>query len=187
MSLRALSEPSLTTKLQAKIGWICQSLRWLMFLWLLWVLVLISLPLFDLAGTVDQINSSPHMAEFQITTQSYLASRIVSYLDWAAATLIGFAAWRLMTGYMNGDIFSENAADRLKRLGQAAIVATLADIIARPISIMLLSPGYFKTLSMWQFLAPQDLLYILIGAFILSLAKIYHVAAEINAENKSFI
>jgi Protein of unknown function (DUF2975) len=181
------SELALTVKLQHKIGWICQGLRWLMFLWLLWVLVLISLPLFDLAGTVNQINSSPHMAGFQITQQSYIVSRLISYLDWAAATLIGFAAWNLMTGYLNGDIFSETAANRLKRLGQAALIATLADIIARPISTMLLSFGYFKSLSIWQFLAPQDLLYLVIGAFILSLAKIYHAAAEISAENKSFI
>ncbi len=187
MSTESISQPPKTKKLQSKIGWICQSLRWLMIVWLAWILILISLPFFDLAGTVEHINIALKLTVDPVTTQSYIASRCVSYLDWAAASSIGIAGWKLMTGYLNGDIFSERAAESLKRLGQAALLATGADIIARPVSSWILSATHFHTIPIWQFLMPQDLLYVLIGLLILGLARIYHAAAEINAENKQFI
>jgi hypothetical protein len=173
--------------LQNKIGWICQSLRWLIFVWLGWILIMISLPLFDLAGTIERTNAALHLSVDPVTTQSFIASRCIIYMEWTVATLIGIAGWKLMTGYLNGDIFSEAAADNLKRVGQAALLATLVGVITRPISTWMLSHTYFHTIPKWQFLTPQDLLYVLIGLLIIGLARIYHAAAEINAENKSFI
>jgi len=158
-----------------------------MFVWLGWVLVLITLPLFDVTATVEHINTTLKLSADPVTTHSYIASRVVGYFDWAAATLIGFAGWRLMTGYLNGDIFSETAAVSLKRLGQAALIATFTDIIARPLSTWIMSATHFYSVPAWQFLMPQDLLYIVIGFFIIGLARIFRVAAEINAENKQFI
>ncbi len=173
--------------LQKKIGWVCHSFRWLIIIWLIWIFVLIILPLFDIAGNVQEINKSPLFSSEPVTNANYIANRIAYIFDICIAALIGVAGWQLMTGFLNGDIFSESAATRLKRLGQAALIATLADIIIRPIALRLLSISYFNTIPFWKYLAPNDLLYLLISGLILSLAHIYRAAAAVAEENKSFI
>ena len=186
MSTEASQTPQ-ALKLQSKIGWICQSLRWMLIAWLAWILAILVMSLFDVAATVEKINAVPEFKDNPVTSDAFLASHAVNFLSWACATTVGFAGWKLMSGYLSGDIFSETAATRMKRFGQAALFATLAGILLRPVSIWLLSSHYFQTLKLWNFLAPQDLLYLLISVFILSLARIFQAAAEINAENKEFV
>ena len=118
---------------------------------------------------------------------AYFPCLWVHLFAWLFATPIGFAGWQLTTYYLSGDILSEAAALRMKRLGQFALFATIVGMATRPIAAWLLSPGHFYNREIWSFFAPQDLLNLLFGVFILSLAHIYHAAAEINAENKGFI
>jgi len=187
-----MAENTISTSLQlqtlkGKIGWICHAIRWLVIFWLAWVLYLIVEPLWDLPHWVDQLNTSPALANAPVTIQTAMTSRLVILVDWLCATTIGIAAWRLTSTYLRGEIFSEHAAQRLRRLGQAALLATVADIVLRPVFQYLLSPALLIGKSPLAFFLPQDLLYLLISGFILSLAHIFRVAAEINAENKSFI
>ena len=187
MSSTAFFQTVQSSKLQNKIGWICQALRWLVVIWLAWSLIFISLPLLNIADAVNGINADLHFVGDQVTAQKFLANRFVVFLDWATATLIGVTGWKLMTGYLHGDIFSESAATKLKWLGRAALTSTVVDILIQPLATWLLSPAYFHTIPIWSFIAPQNLLHILFSGFVLSLAHIFYVAAEINAENKSFI
>ncbi len=175
------------TKLRGKISWICQAVRWLAVVWLAWILTLILLPLTDLAGLVGKINKSPELAAAPITVENLMASRSVNLLVWAVATLIGIALWRLMSGYLQGDIFSEEAATRLRRVGQAALLTTIVNVALRPLTLWFMSPTLFQSADIRAYFVPDDLLYVLISALILSLASVYAAAAEINAENKQFV
>ena len=175
------------SKLREKITWICQAVRWMIVAWLVWILVLVCLPLSDLQGTIDKINKSPLFADAPVNVQNLVASRSVNLFVWVVAVFIGVAAWKLMTGYLQGDIFSELAANRLKRVGQAALFTTIVNALARPLSLWLFSPTLLYNQQLFGFFVPDDLLYLLISALILSLAKVYQTAAEINAENKQFV
>ena len=174
-------------ELQSKISWICQAIRWLAIVWLAWVLYLIANPLMDMPQFLERINASPTLSLLPATLTGAMANRAVVLVDWLCAATIGVATWRLMATYLSGEIFSQGAALGLKRVGQAALLATLADIILRPLATFVLSPALLMNMSPVNYFHPQDLLYVLISAFILSLAHIYQAAAEINAENKGFI
>ncbi len=187
MAMQFEDQTSQLSKLRGKISWICHAVRWMAIVWLSWILILICLPFADLQGTLDKINKSPIFAEAQVTVQNLVASRAVNLFVWAIAVSIGVAAWKLMTGYLQGDIFSEHAANRLKRVGQAALFTTIANAVARPLSLSLFSPKLFHDQPFSGLLVPDDLLYLLISALILSLASVYAAAAEINAENKQFV
>jgi len=175
------------TKLQKKIGWICQTIRWMLIIWLGWILGIIVTSYFGTDAAVAKLNALDSFKDYPITAQSYVASLWVHLFSWLCATPIGFAGWQLTKFYLSGDILSEAAALRMKRLGQFALFATIVGMAMRPISAWLLSPGHFYSREAWSFFAPQDLLNLLFGVFILSLAHIYHAAAEINAENRAFI
>lgn len=174
-------------KLQNKITLTCQAVRWLAIAWLVWILGLILMPFVDSAGWLEKINKSPALTSAPIQFQNLLASRGLNLVVWAIAALIGIAVWRLMTGYLQGNIFSQEAATRLKRVGQAGLLATIVSIAARPLSLWLLSPTLLSNMQTSAYIMPDDLLYLLICALILGLAHIYRTAAEINAENKGFI
>lgn len=177
----------LVTKLQKKIGWICHSIRWMLIIWLGWILAIIVTSFIGADATVAKLNAFDAFKDYPVTAHSYVSSLWVHLFSWLCATPIGFAGWQLTKFYLTGDILSEAAALRMKRLGQVAIFATVVGIAMRPISAWLLSAGHFNSMQVWNFFAPQDLLNLLFGTFIFSIAHIYHAAAEINAENKGFI
>ena len=174
-------------KLQSKISWLCQTIRWLGVVWLIWIFVRMTLPLLDADWWIDYYTHAFGLTIEPVTMRGFLLSRAVTYIDWIAASLIVIAGWKLFTGYLDGDIFSETAADRLKHLGWAAIIATSADLVIRPLADWVLSPIHFHTIPTLAYFIPLDLLHTLFGILLISLARIFRVAAEINAENKSFI
>ena len=179
--------PSDLKRLQNRIAFICQAVRWMVVIWLAWILGLIFLPFTDPAGWIEKINKSPALAEAPISVANLIASRAVNLAVWAVAVLIGVAVWKLMTSYLQGDIFSETAATKLRRVGQAGLLTTLANVIARPLSLWVLSPAFFQNAPSISYFVPDDLLYLLISGLILSLARVYGAAAEISAENRQFV
>jgi len=187
MSIEPMPQSNENLKLQNKIGWICQSIRWLTVLWLVWMLFRLAQPLFYLPHFVEQINAAHNLPEGTITQQGAINNRLVALFVWACTASIGVAAWNLMSTYLRGEIFSEAAAVKLKRLGQAALFATVVSIALRPLLYLVMSQSLLSTVPLSAYFMPQDLLYLLISIFILSLAQIYHAAAEINAENESFV
>ena len=175
------------SKLQGKIYLVCQAVRWMAILWSGWILVMILLPLADLSAWRDQVNKSPAFAETPVTIENLLATRCVNLFVWAVSLLIGISLWKLMTSYLNGDIFSQPAARRLRRVAQAGILTTVINAMSRPLSYWLLSPTLLHTTPATAFFVPDDLLYVMISALIFSFASVYRAAAEINAEIKQFV
>jgi hypothetical protein len=173
--------------LQSKIAWICHVIRWMAVFWLAWMLIRLCQPLFYLPHFVEQINTAHNLPAGTVTGQGAIYNRLVAIFLWACTATIGLATWSLMSSYLRGEIFSESAALKLMRLGQAALFAILVSVVSRPLSFYVLSPTILASMNWETFFSPQDLLYVLISAFILSLARIFRVAAEINAENKQFI
>ena len=175
---------ALHVELRQKIGWICQSIRWLLLAFLAWSAWRIISQSLDAREIVDQIAKTRSV---DVTVERFLWSRLPIFLDWFVAGGFVLAVWRLMSGYLAGDIFSAEAAKRLRLVGLAGLVAQIFDMAARPVAFAIESLDMMRGLPWSAYLAPLDLLLIIVAVFILGLARIYGAAAKISDEHLRFV
>jgi hypothetical protein len=171
-------------ELRQKIGWICQLVRWLVVAWLAWTLWRIFAQIFAAQDIVAAISKSRGV---EVTVQSFILARMVTLVDWGMAAFLGFNIWRLMSGYLAGDIFTATAARRLMFVGLAGLAAQVSDMVARPASFAIMSSDMLHKMPFESFFSPMDLLLLLCGIFIVGLARIFSAAAEINDENQQIV
>ena len=69
-------------KLQRKIGWICQSVRWMLIIWLAWILGIIVTSYFGTDAAVAKLNALDSFKDYPISAQSYVASLWVHLFSW---------------------------------------------------------------------------------------------------------
>ncbi len=107
--------------------------------------------------------------------------------DWGVSAFLVAMLWRLTRGYLAGEIFTAEAAFRLRAVAFAGFAATIADIVARPAQYALLSTDLLGKVPLYGWLHPQDLLYAIISGFLLGLAVIFRTAAEIAEDNAHIV
>jgi hypothetical protein len=185
-TLQSTERPSVLV-LREKIGWLCQTIRWLIIAWLLWQLYYNLAPLMVPGQTAVEWNTYWGLAAGTITVTKVFINRAIVLVSWASAVILGFAVWKLMSSYLTGDILSARAARRLRLVGTTGLVSALIDIIVRPLVLGVLSTDIFKQIRFIDWFEPRDLLYILITLFLLALAYIQGTAAAISDEHQQFV
>jgi Protein of unknown function (DUF2975) len=175
------------SQLQGKIGWLCQSIRWLIVVWLVWNFYTVYGGLLSPEATAKEWNAYWGLAEGTVTTTKVFLNRAIVTLTYGSTVIVGYAVWQLMSGYLSSDIFSPAAARRLRFVGLAGIFSALIDVAVRPFLVGVLSVENYSKVAWYDWASPQDLLYLLIALFILALAYIQGTAAAINDENKQFV
>jgi hypothetical protein len=173
-------------KLHSRIGWICQAVRIAAIIWLLWA---IAVNIWVWTHRANFMDKSLKMYDVDPATISDFNYWMADVPTVVALSTSAFMVWRLqllMRGYLDGDIFSVGASDRLRAVALAGFAAA-AGAIARPLQVVLLSPTLLTKLQIWQLVSPETLLYALICGFLLALAAIFKAGAEIAEENRQFV
>jgi hypothetical protein len=184
-----LPESRSVSLLRQKIGWLCHLIRWLIVAWLAWSLYNIMSPLIFAGPAAAAVEWGKYwsLADGSITVGEVLINRGLALVSWAAAVVMGVAVWKLMSGYLTGDILSANAAGRLRQVGLTGLVAAAVDIIVRPLMLGVMSSDILKQIPLMDWVEPRDLLYFVIALFVLSLGHIQGTAAIISDEHKQFV
>src|SRR5262249_19016620 len=119
--------------LHAKIGWICHAIRAATAVWLTWILVQLIMHWWDRAF-LEQSLFRYLGADISGTSQfRYTLAFIPILLTWLCAVALGYYLWRLFGGYLEGRIFTVDAALRMRAAAIAGFVAAFADVGHRPL------------------------------------------------------
>ncbi len=173
--------------LRAKIGWICHAIRIAVMLWLGWVLVRIIMSWYD-RPTLEQNFFKFFDVDLSSLSQArYALAVALSLLVWTCAAALGWFIWRLFSGYLEGRIFTVDAAMRMHAAAIAGFVATFADVGLRPLYYLTLM-GHLPSKLPWSaYVQPNDLLHFLLASFIFALATIFKTAAEIADDHSQIV
>jgi hypothetical protein len=186
-TLETLEPPRAHSHLRSKIGWLCQLIRWLIVFWIVWALYLTLEPLGAAGQSAVNWNRYWELPEGTVTVSKVIANRAVFLLNWALSAWLSYAVWKLMSGYLSGDILSVAAATRLRLVGVSGLVTALFDLVSPPLALSALSLDIIGKVPFLNWFEPRQLLYILIALFIIAIAYIQRTAAEISDEHKQFV
>ena len=114
----------------------------------------------------------------------------VSAATWFPAAAVAWCIWRLFGTYLDGRIFTADAAAWMQRVGVAGLVAVLASIAGRRIEWLILT-GHadlpFSTRLLTQFVVPSDLLQVLFCLFVLAVGHVFRTAVRIADDHAAIV
>ena len=173
--------------LRGRISSICRIVAIASVAWFVWVT---GLTLWFWTHRADYVDKSARFYGVDPTTISdsaYLCAGAAAVPGFAATAYFVVALWRLLQGYRDGDIFTIAAAEKLRALGVAGLVATAVDVLTQFTQLATLSLQLLGNVPFWNWLPPTDLLYALLCGFILALAAIFRTAAEIADDHSQIV
>ncbi len=189
MTAQALEQPlERQNALRQRVSLLSHLIRWTAVLWLGWgTWRLMSIWMFP--EEVTRIYS--HASGVDLTglaRSSYVAGFTIVAIDWAITALVVVCVWRLFGLYLKGSIFSADAVDALRNLGWAGVIATAADVVARPMLTLALTMHVSPTAPQARLWAdPNDLLHLLMAMFVVVLAHIFKAGVEIADDNRQIV
>ncbi|MGJ0394916.1 MAG: DUF2975 domain-containing protein [Methylocystis sp.] len=173
--------------LRRRIGWLCQTLRIALVAYCLWILFTIAMFWSDESAVVSRFASLKVDVE-GLSAYQRLAGFGVSFAIWTLLVVACYAGWRLFSAYLEGRIFTPDAAGWLRALALAGLVAALVDIATRPLTSLILTSHKAAGAHMVSvYLRPEDLSTIMLLATLLALAHIQKTAADIADEHAQIV
>jgi hypothetical protein len=185
----AVAAPSpISQALRKKIGWLCQLIRGMAMVWALWVLYFVVTLWGDRAKVTAVYGKAFNFdAAAGVPDLNYYAAASIAALDWCLVAALTLVLWRLFSRYLDGVIFSVEAALGLRRLALVGGGTLLFDILMRPVTFMLMTSGHDVGGRHGWFLQPADLLDAIFVTFLFSLAYIFKTAAELADEHAQIV
>ena len=184
----ASSTPGPQDLLRRKIGWLCHAIRIIAVLWICWLLFRV---IRVWSEATELLNNYARYLQADLSGLSnvqYDASFAVALCVCAFAVAVSYFIWRLFGTYLQGRIFTIDAAVWMRRLGVAGIVAVMADVVARPLIAFILTTHLpAGSHDYGVAVVPGDLLHLLFSVFVLALAHIFKTAAEIADDHSRIV
>jgi hypothetical protein len=109
---------------------------------------------------------------------------------WLVCAAVAYCIWRLFGAYLDGRIFTADAAAWMQRIGGAGLIAVLVGIVARRIDWLILTSHAELPLSTRMFtmlVVPMDLLQIFFCLFVLAVGRVFKTAVQIADDNASIV
>jgi len=173
--------------LRAKIGRICHAIRVATAVWLTWILVRLITNWWDRASLEQNFFRYLDADISGLSQFRYGLAFVLTLLAWLCAAALGYYIWRLFGGYLEGRIFTVDAALRMRAAAIAGFVATFADVVHRPLYYLTLMGHLPGKVGLAAYVQPNDLLHLLLACFILALATIFKTAAEIAEDHSQIV
>jgi hypothetical protein len=180
--------PTSIAALRARIGWLCQSLRFAALAYPLWIFVLLTLHWSD-AEEVTRVYSHWLRAPLlEVPTAQRAGGFLIQMVAVAFTALACLNLWKLFTGFLAGRVFTLDAALTLRCLSLAGLAAVAIELVSRPLLIGLMSlhmpPG---SRHLGFFFHTTDMLNLMFLGGLLALAQVFKVAAEIAEDHAAIV
>ncbi len=178
---------SRTALLRRRIAWICHALRLAAVLWFAWILVLVVTVWSNKASVLDahSLWLSENLSD--VSSARYAMAFAIAILDSGLAALVAFCIWKLSSTYLAGRVFTIDAAVWLRRIGLVGVIAVAGNVIARIAVVAIFAGRIVLAVPHGFVVLPQDLLHLIFGVFVLALAHIFKVAAEIADDHAKIV
>jgi hypothetical protein len=176
-----------TAALREKIGWICHLVRAFAFLWASWELILTLWVWLHRSERLAKAEAWTGVDPASVSDAGYWSAAAVEVAGWGFVAAVALAIWRLMGGYLQGEIFTVGAAGRLRSVALTGFATATAAVIINAVSLALLSPAILAKAPLHIWFGPINLLYFLMCGFLLALSAIFKTAAEIADEYAQFV
>jgi hypothetical protein len=173
--------------LRERVRRICQTVRYAALAWFAWTTLLTFWVWLHRAEYLDKSLRFHGIDPAGVSELGYWGGFATMIVDLGAVAWLVSTIWRLMQGYIDGQIFTVAASQKLRAVAVAGFLATAVDIVMRIASVALVSTALLAKLPAWRWLDPQHLLYALICGFLLALAAIFKTAAEIVEDNAQIV
>ncbi|MGY3450627.1 DUF2975 domain-containing protein [Bradyrhizobium sp. USDA 4353] len=184
--------PAAQRVLRSRIRWLCRSIQLAAVAWSLWVPVSFLwrwLPV-DPAGLVGPLGYAlkTDMTGLSATQVEWFLA--LTLVVWIPDLAVGYCIWRLFGTYLQGRIFTIDAALWMRRVGFSGLAAVAADMTIRKLGLLVLTSHVqlpLSTLLTFQTVLPADLLRMLFSLFVIALALIFKAAAELADDHAKII
>lgn len=168
--------------LRARVGWLCHLARFAAVAWAFWAVLVFLRTRLPAEEYITQVAAAVDIDLALISHDGYWMAFALGLVDHGFVVAFAVAVWRLMGGYLRGDIFSAAAADRLRAVALFGFAAIAASIFLGIVSAALLTTAIFAKAPLWSWVGPTHLFYAVCCAFFLALSAIFKAAAEIADE-----
>ena len=185
--------PAPQALLRARIGWMCHLIRIAAVLWAAWNLMNLVRNFYSLdpARLIQTLNSALKADLGEISHAQIAAALGIGIGVWTLDAVIALCVWRLGATYLNGRIFTVDAAIWMRRIGVIGLVAVLATVAWRKAALFIYTVhGHvpIATLLLIQpLVTPADLLRLVFCLFMIVLAYIFKAAAELADDHAGIV
>jgi hypothetical protein len=190
-TLRPILSPE--AALRARIGWLCHLIRIGAVGWPAWNLGLLvwNWHWRDLAKITENLGHALNadlrgLSSAQLDSAFALALGLVAF-----QAAVSYCIWRLFGTFLQGRIFTVDAAIWMRRIGVAGLVAVLASVVARRVILFILTSHAHlpatTILSFGQPVVPFDLVQVIFCLFVIGLAQIFKTAAEMADDHARIV
>lgn len=173
--------------LNNKLRWVCHAIQIVALIWSLWGLGFISWIYGDRAAFLGRLNRLFGLDPESVTDTRYCLAFAVALASWSVSTILVVCIWRLARVYLEGHVFTIEAAGRLRAVALAGAAAWVVDLLARPLGAALISSALLRQEPLHQWFHPLDLLHFMFFGFLFALSVVFRTAAEIASENAQFV
>lgn len=173
--------------LNAKLRWACHSIRLVAAAWIAFGIGLTSWTWGHRADNLETMHQLYGLDPDGVSALGYWSSTSIVLSTWAMAGLAAARLWRLTGIYLDGRVFSIEAAEALRRFALTGLAATVFNMGVRPFIFGLVSTEILAKLPAYAWINPQDIFYLLFCGCVLALSVILETAAEIVGEHEQFV
>jgi hypothetical protein len=176
--------------LRARIAWLCHFARAAALGWAAWMLINVAWIWSDPAKTAGMVGRYLNADLGSVTSAQVAWGFGVHVAAWIPCAAVAYCIWRLFGAYLDGRIFTADAAAWIERIGIAGLTTVAVGIVARRIDWLILTSHAHLPLStrlFTQFVVPSDLLGVLFSLFVLAIGHVFTTAVEIADDNASIV
>jgi hypothetical protein len=182
----AFQDPRLSA-LRARIGWICQTIRTLVIFFALADLFVILTFWADPSKVERHYRALLQIDVSEASQGQYAAATALSLVVWVFTSVICFCLWRVFSLYLQGGVFSAEAALWLRRAGFIGLFTVFLDIALRSAIILAIASHLPPAQSHHGYIRLEDLLNVIFLLMLLAIAHIFKTAADIAGEHAQFV
>lgn len=173
--------------LRIRIVWLCHAVRVAAVGWFLWTLTAWAMIASEPAVQIRRVAHKFDVDPATISILSFRSAIGVAILGVVSSLPLVYFIWRLTRAFLAGRIVTMESALLLRNVGIAGLAATLAGSVTRSLSAAILSTEILTNFRFYDWVKPDDLLYLLISAFVFALGAILKTAAEIADDNRQIV
>ena len=174
-----------------RIGWLCHLIRAAAAALAIWTLAQIAWSWSDAAAIKKAYGAFLKLEVGGASSLQYAIAVAIALCSWALYAAISFCIWRQFGMYLQGRIFTVDAAIWMRRVGMAGSAALIFSLLARPLLAIVLAfhlhvpIGALLSGRYWA--GPFDALQALFFLAVIGLAQIHHAAAELAEDHARIV
>ncbi len=184
------ANPPLGIALRAKIAWLCILTRAAAAGWAAWILISMVWVWSDPANIASLLGHYLNADLGTVTSSQVAGGFAANAVAWIPSAAVAYCIWRLFGAYLDGRIFTTDAAAWMQRIGIAGLITVAVGIIARRIDWLILTSHSELSLGtrfFTQVAVPTDLLGVLFSLFVLAIGHVFRTAVEIADDNAGIV